>query len=92
MPQAIKSDSRDDYESDYDLLHIVRPAHELRSVSQEGHDQGANDGTKRRSLAAVKATPSNHHRRNRVQLSADVHRGISNAEPCKLYYTRKAEK
>ena len=53
MAQTVQGDGGDDDHADDDLLDIRRPAHLLRAVSQESHDQCAEQRPQHRAFAAV---------------------------------------
>src|ERR1043165_116590 len=74
---SIGGDPDDDQRADDDLLHVIRPAHLLASVAEEGHDQRADHRAGDAPFAAIEAPAADHDRGDDVELHAHRHRRIA---------------
>ncbi len=73
VAQAIEGDGGNDDDADDNLLHIRRPAHLLRAVSKQGHNQRAQNRAKNRAFAAGQTRAADDDSRNNVKFSPDVY-------------------
>jgi hypothetical protein len=89
--EAVEEYGDDDHEADDDFLEVVGPAHLLRAVAQDGHDEGAYDGAEDRAGAAVQARAADDDRGDDVELEPDGDGRVPEAQPRELEDPREAE-
>src|SRR5262249_6590245 len=86
-PDSIDRDCNHDYGADDYFLNIVRPAHWLAAVAQNGHYESPDDRAQHPPLPSAQAAAADYNRCNDVQLSTNCHGWIALPQPGHLHHS-----